>query len=213
MKKVFEGCLAKLGRHRGRNLLIFLVLTVFFAAGAVGLGLTKEKAQIREVRKINNAKDVRIKNIGCDTKELNPLRKDEHPEINKAVTEYFEGLTEGETFVEKYDGLHVYTKVGQYRGTYIVFAEYRMKIKDIYTEVPGLVTLYVLKDEKSGKYQIDTEGLEEQGGEHLQAIMDHADVQELLRRTDDEFNLALRSDALLREALTDLKEAYGAYAG
>lgn len=213
MKKVFEGGLAKPGRHRGRNLLIFLVLTVFLAAGTAGLGLTKEKAQIREVRKINNAKNVRIKNIGCDTKELNPLRKDEHPEINKAVAEYFEGLTEGETFVEKYDDLHVYTKVGQYRDTYIAFVEYRMKIKDIYTEVPGLVTLYVSKDEKSGKYRIDTEASKEQDEEHLQAIMDHADVQKLLRQADDEFNLAVRSDALLREALTDLKEAYGAYAG
>lgn len=213
MKKVFEGCLAKPGRHRGRNLLIFLVLAVFLAAGAAGLGLTKEKAQIREVRKINNAVNVRIKNIGCDTKELNPLRKDVHPQINKAIAEYLEGLTEGETFVEKYDDLHVYTKVGQYRGTYIAFAEYRMKIKDIYTEVPGLVTLYVSKDEKSGEYRIDTETPKEQNEEHLQAIMDHTDVQKLLQQTDDEFDLAVHSDAILREALTDLKEAYDAYAG
>lgn len=213
MKKAFEGCLAKLGRDRGRRILIFLALVVFFAAGAVGLGLTKEKAQIREVRKINHAESVRIKNIGCGIKELNPLRKDEHPEINRAITEYFEGLAEDEAFVEKYDDLHVYTKVGQYRGTYIAFAEYRMKIKDIYTEVPGLVTLYVSKDEKSGQYKIDTEALEEQKDGHIQAIMEHTDVKELFSRTEDEFHLAVRSDALLREALTDLEEAYSAYAG
>lgn len=212
MKNVFEGCLAKLGRHKGRNLLILLAL-VAFAAGAAGLGLTKEKAQIREVRKINRAENIRVQNIGCDIKELNPLRKDEHPEINRAIAEYFEGLTKGETFVEKYDDLHVYTKVGQYRGTYIAFAEYHMKIKEIYTEVPGLVTLYVSKDEKSGEYQIDTTAPKEQKEEQLRVITGHMDVQEMLRQTEDEFNLAVRSDALLREALADLKEAYSAYTG
>lgn len=212
MKKVFKGCLTKLGRHRRRNLLIFLVLLCFMA-GAAGLGLTKEKAQMREVRKINHAENVRVMNIGCDTKELNPLRKDEHPEINRAIAEYFEGLTKGETFIEKYDDLHVYTKVGQYRGTYIAFAEYRMKIKDIYTEVPGLVTLYVSKDEESGKYQIDTKAPKEQKEEHVQVITEHTDVQEMLRQAEEEYNLAVRSDALLREALTDLKEAYGEHTG
>lgn len=212
MKKVFEGCLTKLGRHRRRNLLIFLALLCFLA-GTAGLGLTKEKAQMREVRKINHAENVRVMNIGCDTKELNPLRKDEHPEINRAIAEYFEGLTKGETFIEKYDDIHVYTKVGQYRGTYIAFAEYRMKIKDIYTEVPGLVTLYVSKDEESGKYQIDTKAPKEQKEGHVQVITEHTDVQEMLRQAEEEFNLAVRSDALLREALTDLKEAYGEYTG
>ena len=62
MKNVFEGCLAKLGRHKGRNLLILLAL-VAFAAGAAGLGLTKEKAQIREVRKINRAENIRVQNV------------------------------------------------------------------------------------------------------------------------------------------------------
>lgn len=209
MKKAFEGCLAKLGRDRRRRGLVFLALAVFFTAGAVGLGLTKEKAQMSKVRKINHAENVRIKNIGCGIKELNPLRKDEHPEINRTVAEYFEGLTQDATFVEKYDDLHVYTKVGQYRDTYIAFAEYRMKIKDIYTEVPGLATLYVSKDEKSGQYRIDTEALTEQESEYVQVITGHTDVQEMLRQAEDEFNLAVRSDALLREALTDLKEAYG----
>ncbi len=212
MKKVFNGCLAKLGRHRRRNLLIILAL-LFFLSGAVGLGLTKEKAQMRKVPKINNAENVRVKNIGCNIKELNPLRRDEHPEINKVIAEYFQGLTEGETFVEKYDDLHVYTKVGQYRGTYIAFAEYRMKIKDIYTEVPGLVTIYVSKDDKSGQYQIDTKDLDEQKEEYVHAMAEHADVQEMLRQTEDEFAEAVHSDALLREALADLKQAYSAYSG
>ena len=88
-----------------------------------------------------------------------------------------------------------------------------MKIKDIYTEVPGLVTIYVSKDDKSGQYQIDTKDLDEQKEEYVHAMAEHADVQEMLRQTEDEFAEAVHSDALLREALADLKQAYSAYSG
>lgn len=209
MKEIFKGCPARF--RRGGIYVFILVLTVF-AAGTAGLGFTKEKAQKREIREINK-ENVRLRNVGCDTQELNPLRKNEHPDINCAVEEHFKGLMEGETFVESYDDINVYTKVGRYRDTYIAFAEYRMKIKDMYTEVPGLATLYISKDEESGKYRIDAkepEGLEE---EYVQAITGHEDVRELLRRTEDEFNSAVHSDALLREALADLKNAYAAYTG
>ena len=143
---------------------------------------------------------------------LNPLRKDEHPILNRAASDYFKGLMEGETFVEKYDDIHVYTKVGEYRGTYIAFAEYRMKIKDIYTEVPGLVTLYATRDEKSGQYRIDVEAPKEQE-DYVRTVIGHADVQELLGAMEEKFDLAVHSDALLRESLADLKNAYGAYTG
>lgn len=209
MKEFFEGCLARPGRRR--KLGIFLVLLVI-AAGAAGMGLTKEKAQMRQIRRINT-ENVRLRNIGCDTKELNPLRKDEHPGINSAVTAYLEGLMEGESFIERYDDIHVYTKVGQYRGTYIVFAKYRMKIKDIYTEVPGLVTLYASREDDGGKYRIDTEAPDSQEKGLVRTVTGHADVRELLGKTEDDFKLAVGSDALLREALADLKNAYSAYAG
>lgn len=209
MKEFFKGCPAGL---RGRRGVILLLVLLVFAVGTAGLELTKEKAQMREVRKIDT-KNVRIMNIGCDVKELNPLRKDEHPEINSAVAEYFEGLTEGETFVERYDDIHVYTKVGQYRGTYLVFAKYRMKIKDIYTEVPGLVTLYATKDGESGRYQIDTQAPKGQDKGFVRTVVGHTDVRELLGKTEEEFTAAVGADALLKEALTDLKGAYSAYAG
>ena len=209
MKEIFKGCLAKPEVRRG--VIFFLVLLVV-AAGAAGLGLTKEKAQMREVRKINT-ENVRPENIGCGIYELNPLRKDKHPGINSAVAEYFDGLMEGETFIERYDDIHVYTKVGKYQGTYIVFAKYQMKIKDIYTEVPGLVTLYASKDEESGKYRIDTQAPKGQEKGVVRTVTGHEDVRELLGQTEDDFQIAVESDALLREALADLKNAYSAYVG
>lgn len=206
MKKVFISFPAKLEVCRYKKL-IFVLMFLGFVMGVAGFEATKEKAQKMEVHRINN-ENVRIKNIGCSTEELNPLRKDEHPEINSAMEQYFSELKKNEKFAEKYDDIHIYTKVGQYRDTYIVFAEYRMKIKDIYTEVPGLVTLYAVKNEESGQYQLDTKAPKEQDEEFVQTLLEHKDVQQLLDKTKTEYALALQSDALLAEALADLKDAY-----
>ena len=81
--------------------------------------------------------------------ELNPLRKEEYPEITDAVKEYYRQQGEEASFVESYDNIRVYTKEGRYRGTYVVFAAYDMKIKDIYTKVPGLGTVYAQTDEEA----------------------------------------------------------------
>lgn len=204
MKENFRDCFGKLKRYR--QFIVCLVL-VFFIAGAAGVGLTKEKAQGMKIHKISK-EDVKIKNIGCTVEEINPLRKDEYPELNSAVKKYFDEIKKDEKFAEKYDDIHVYTKVGQYRDTYIVFAQYRMKIKDIYTEVPGLATLYASKDEKSGEYQIDTKKPEGQEKDYLQSLLQHKDVRHILSEAEEEFNTALQSDAILRESLMDLKDAY-----
>lgn len=206
MKEVFLSPLRKLKACRYESFILILVLMVLIVV-AGGFGFTKEKAQKVKVHRINS-EDVRIKNIGYDTEALNPLRKDEYSGLNSAVEAYLSKEKEKEAFVEKYDDIHIYTKIGQYRDTYIVFAEYHMKIKDIYTEVPGLVTLYAVKDEKSGQYQIYTKMSEEQDTEYVRTLTGHKDVKELLCQAKEEYDRALQDDALLREALADLKNAY-----
>ena len=71
-------------------------------------------------------------------------------------------------------------KDGAYKDTYVVFARYEMKIKDIYTKVPGLETLYVRRDNRSGTYRILTEHLDEDTKDYIQTVARHEDVRELL---------------------------------
>lgn len=205
MKDIFFSPLRRL-KHCRQEVFFLVLALIALIVTAGGFGFTREEAQKAEVRR-TDSKDVRIRNIGYDTEELNPLRRDEYPELNSAVEAYFSNEKEKEAFVEKYDDIHIYTKVGQYRDTYIVFAEYRMKIKDIYTEVPGLVTLYALKDEKSGRYQIYTKMSEEQDAKCVGVLTGHDDVKELLCQAKEEYERALQGDALLREALADLQDA------
>ena len=93
------------------------------------------------------------------------------------------------------------------KDTYVAFVRYDMKIKDIYTEVPGLGTLYVTKDSQ-GNYQITQQVKNEEIRAYINRIAGHEDVQTLMDQTHEDYQNAVNSDALLREALDDLKRAY-----
>ena len=96
---------------------------------------------------------------------------------------------------------------GKYKDTYVAFVRYDMKIKDIYTEVPGLGTLYVKKDSQ-GNYQITQQVKKKEIREYINRIAEHEDVQALMNQTHESYQKAVGSDALLKEALDELKDAY-----
>ena len=177
-----------------------------FAVVAAGFGLTRQKAQ--EVHKIN-AKVVEVGNIGYGSMELNPLREDQYPKLSQTVKEYYATLRKDSGFIEYYDNVRVYTKHGKTAGTYIAFVTYEMKIKDIYTKVPGLGTLYITKENmEEDTYRIEKDKHSPQVKQCVAALSEHEDVQELLAEVNARYEQAVNSDALLKEALTDLKNAY-----
>lgn len=182
-----------------RSLLLILLL------GAVGYVFTEEKAQ--NVQKINSD-NVIVRNFGNETVELNPLQEETDSEIARAVREHYAELGEKANFVESYDDVKVYTKKGQEQDSYIVFARYEMKIKDIYTKVPGLGTFYVTKDETGGTYEVSAQTEDEKVKAYIGRLTAHSDVQALFNEINAEYTAAVQSDALLKEALADLKNAY-----
>ncbi len=183
----------------------FVPLLFVVALGIVGFGLTGEKAQ--EVQKMNEASE-RVVNTGCDTAELNPLLKEAYPGISRMIRRNYSDAGKGSGFVESYDNLRVYTKRGRYAGSYVVFVRYDMKIKDIYTKVPGLGTLYVERSGTGSDYEIKEAAGEEGLQEYVALLSSHEDVQALFEETNAEFEKAVESDALLKEALVDLQDAY-----
>ena len=188
----------------GRIVILMFLVTLAAAVGAAGSSLTKAKVQKAQKTVSDH---LYVENRGCEAMELNPLRMEEYPEITDAVREYYRQQGEKASFVESYDNIHVYTKEGRYRNTYVVFAAYDMKIKDIYTKVPGLGTVYVEVDDEGG-CQISTSVEDEKVKDYIQEIAQHSDVQALMTETQDAYRKAVDSDALLQEALLDLKNAY-----
>lgn len=199
-----QGCPSK--RKKCRLILMLCVcMLLILAVGAAGFGLTGEKTQKAQK---TNAEKLQVKNEGCDQMETNPLRSEEEPKINEVIIKYYKELAVKTDFIDSYENIKVYTKDGQYQNTYVAFVTYGMKIRDIYTEVPGLSTLYLEKNGTSGEYQIDTEELDDRTEAYIEALAKHEDVQTLMEESRNEYQQAVQSDALLQEALLDLQNAY-----
>ena len=181
-------------------ILLLLLLTI----GAAGYGFTREEAQ--KVQRISSPK-VQIVCMEYESEEANPLQEDQLPEVNQAVKEHFEKMKEDAGYIESYDDLHVYTKIGKEPDTYVAFVTYNMKIRGIYTKVPGLATFYVEKD--PDKVQVIAEPEDKEVQHYIARLTRHQDVQNLFSQVNEAYNQALQSDALLREALSELQNAYG----
>lgn len=190
--------------HRNWIRSILLILVLVFVITTVGYFSTDDNP---EKAQKTSTEQIRLKNTGVDDESLNPLCDVAEEGLKQAVEEYFVQLAKEQEFAEEYKDITIYTKYGEQKQSYVVFAEYKMKIKDIYSEVPGLQTLWVSKDESSGEYQIYSEALNGQMKEDIQMVIEHEDVQELFERVEKEYNKTVQSDALLQEALADLQNA------
>ena len=185
-------------------ILFLLVLIV----GVLGFGLTGEKEKkVQKTEHFVSSEKVVLVNGGCENMQTNPLKEETNEQMIKKVEDYYTDKKAGTEFVEMYDHFKIYTKSGKYKDTYVAFVRYDMKIKDIYTEVPGLGTLYVTKDSQ-GNYQITQQVKKEEIRAYINRIAGHEDVQTLMDQTHEDYQNAVNSDALLREALDDLKRAY-----
>lgn len=149
---------------------------------------------------------VTVINEGCEEMETNPLVKNSAEEINNAVVKYYERLAENQNYVEAYEELDVYTKEGRIENTYVVFARYEMKIKGIYTAVPGLGTFYVEKTD-SDKIKVNSKVDDVDIQQYIIQITEHEDVRELFKDVETDYACAVQSDAMLAEVLADLQGA------
>ena len=189
----------------GFILILFLLVLI---VGVLGFGLTGEKEKkVQKTEHFVSSEKVVLVNGGCENMQTNPLKEETNEQMIKKVEDYYTEKKADTEFVEMYDHFKIYTKSGKYKDTYVAFVRYDMKIKDIYTEVPGLGTLYVKKDSQ-GNYQITQQVKKKEIREYINRIAEHEDVQALMNQTHESYQKAVGSDALLKEALNDLKDAY-----
>ncbi len=196
-----KDCCQRTEKRRRYKSMFYCLPLLFLIILAAGCSLTKEKAE--EI----SSEEVRKENEGCMDMSSNPLTFPSSSEITEAVNAYYTQLAEETDFVEAYHNVRPFTKMGKYKDSYVVFVYYDMKIKDIFTEVPGLETLYMEKQE-DGSFSIQSTVDESEIQKYIETIASHEDVQELMSQVETNYAAALASDALLTEALKDLQNAY-----
>ena len=180
------------------------------AAGAVygGDKAAQDSARDRKAQAVSvQSEDVQTENKGWQEAESNPLTEETDSQITEAVRRYYEERTAQSPFAEGYENLRIYTKRAKYRDTYLAFVRYDMKIKDIYTMVPGLETLYIGEDKETGKPCVEEELPDEDTKDAAQLLASQEDAARLMDQVQAAYDQAVASDAILAEALADLEAA------
>ena len=205
----------------GLAILLALVL-LFFGVKALTGGFSDEKPKDTE-KKTEQKKDStdsdEAEKDDADKEDENALEKNAYPEVNaliesfytawgqkdvtkmKALTDNFSSTDEAKvnsaSYIESYENVVVYTKLGLEKDSYVVFASYDLKFKDIKTAAPGLSELYVYKD-KDGEYRIHNDSSDAEVQECIEKTRQEKEVVVLIEEVEKKLNEAIASDAELK---------------
>lgn len=165
----------------------------------------------------------KTKTATSNTKTENPLEDEKYPEISDVVKHYLEAFLIKDAqkrreelahyvdnmgdinesnikfndYITSYRDIECYTKDGPYKNTYVVYAYYQIRLKNISTTVPGITKLYVIRDNNSGNVYIHN-GVTGEISDYLAKIDKDKDVINLMKDVDKEFQEACDSDKYLK---------------
>lgn len=160
----------------------------------------------------------------------NPLMDEKYPEISDVVRNYLNAyiiedpqkrhsilaqyvdnmgdINEGDIsqnkYVAEYSNIECYTKEGPYENTYVVYAYCEMELKNISTRVPLITTLYVMRDSNTGNVYIHN-GLKDDVDKYIKKVTADADVQELFKTVNKDYEDAVNSDEALKAFIEKLE--------
>ncbi len=197
-------------------LVVCVLITVVIALNANERTKLEKEAEIVAA----NATDAEeVVNLSITIPDI-PLEENSYPEINELITNYYKAVAEGDIeaataidvdlddlskirieemskYIDYYDTVKVYTKVGLTEGSYVTYVYVEVKFKDLETLLPGFQTYYVVKE--NDKMIIKKNDLDENVYEYIKAVSLQDDVVDLNNKITVEFNDLIASDKELEE--------------
>ena len=148
------------------------------------------------------------------------------PDVNALVNQYFAAMTTGDTaaitamkdtaaqedlikiekesaYIDEFDNIKVYTKPGPLTDSYVAFAYYEIKFKDISTLAPGLTTLYICPREDGSLYICDGD-LDDNTTAYIKSVVAQDDVVDLFSMVETKYAEAIDADADLSSFMDNL---------
>lgn len=202
-----------------------MCLTVVVIIGAIVFSM-KEKNRPDEERKNNTVQQTET----VPEASANLLENEQYPEISELIQLYYDAKLKGDTaaiekyvdnieevnmdkitaqnqFIESYENMECYTKLGLYDNTYVVFVSYEIAFKNIDTYAPNIDVVYVIRDEETGSVFIHN-GVTANADikNYVAALAEDEDVKELFDRTNASLEEALKEDADLNNLFKALEK-------
>jgi uncharacterized protein YgiM (DUF1202 family) len=160
------------------------------------------------------------------TAAANELQVDVYPAVNELVNKYFTAMANGDIdtllqivnplseeaqtqvlqkkeYIEGYNNIKCYTKIGPEENSYIAFIYYEIKLNNINTLVPGEIPKYICSNEDGSLYIYEGE-LSPEVKSYIEGIVAGQDVVDLVSSIDAKFTEAQESDPDLKEFIEKL---------
>lgn len=208
-------------------LLVCVLITVLVAVNANKKAAEEVEAQIAGIEGENGAESA--PEAALETAEELPeleLELNAYPGVNTLMNDYYAAIAAGDVetiesmnayvddrekiriqemskYVDSYQELDVYTKLGPVEGSYLVYVYSKVKFTEYDKLVPGMKAFYVCTDENGNCYI--------NGGEtnsvvtnYIRDISLQDDMVDLNNKAVAEYNELLESDDELKAFLADL---------
>ncbi len=210
-------------------LLVCVLITVLVAVNANKKAAEEVEAQIAGAAEGENPADSQARALPGAEEEALPqleLELNAYPAINTLMKDYYAAMAAGDVatiesmnayvddkekiriqemskYVDSYQELDVYTKLGPVEGSYLVYVYSKVKFTEYDKLVPGMKAFYVCTDDNGNCYI--------NGGEtnsvvtnYIRDISLQDDMVDLNNKAVAEYNELLESDDELKAFLADL---------
>lgn len=217
-------------------LLVCVLITVFVAVNANKKAAEEVEAQIAGIESEgmqeteDELTDTQEEAIAQLELEINA-----YPEVNTLMSDYYAAMAEGDIeavesmnayvvdkekiriqemskYVDSYQELDVYTKLGPVEGSYLVYVYSRVKFTEYDKLVPGMQAFYVCTDDE-GKCYINGGEANSVVTNYIREISLQDDMVDLNNKAVAEYNELLESDDELKAFLADLSSRIDASVG
>lgn len=159
----------------------------------------------------------------------NPLEKSSNKELKTLISKYLNAKLGGKVekfkslvdntelidikdinrkakYIDKYENIECYTKVGPEEGSYVVYVYYDLKFSGIDTAAPGMIEYYVKTDE-NGKMFINLSKNDIDTTQYLTTLREAQDVADMIKTVDTKFAKLRKKDESLAAFYTKLEDS------
>lgn len=157
-----------------------------------------------------------------------PLEENAYPQVNTLMEEYYQAAADGDmekvqslvhsydqetliylekisAYIEEYRNVKCYTKAGHTENSYVVYAYYETKFRDMEVLVPG-ISPYLIYTNDDGSCYIYEGQVDDSMNLYLEEISAQEDVIDLMNRVQVAFNEAVVADENLNNFLARMRE-------
>ena len=226
--------IAQILRRNTKSLVIVILAAVVLLGAGIFLGAMIGRGNAEDQTASGEMQTAETESQSAQA-EYVPLEENAYPEINALIERYYQAAADGDidtinsikdyseqtellqireksAYLEGYEDINCYTKPGPEENSYVVYASYYAKFKDIERTVCGLNTFVVCRN-SDGEYYIHDCANDEAMREYRISVTKQDDVVELFNRVQVEYNEAVTEDEELAVFLTQLSEELKASVG